>query len=70
MWNGEEHARLLADRLNLLCEIEQISQCLTVYEQRYGAFADLDDLRLRVQAVRLAVLTQVRLLTPATETIH
>lgn len=63
---------ILADRLDLLVEIESIGETIAVFEQRYGSHADLDDLRRRVQQVRATVLVQLRALLTAgkMETIH
>jgi hypothetical protein len=70
MWNTT-NVLLLRDRLDLLTEVESIGETIAVFEQQYGAHADLDDLRQRVQAVRVTVLEQLRgLLAWNTETFH
>jgi predicted ATPase with chaperone activity len=53
---------LLRDRLDLLIEVESISETIAVCEQRYGTHADFDEVRQRVQAVRATVIEQLRAL--------
>ena len=53
---------IVADRLELFLEIESIGSALTLLEQRFGTFADLEDVRRRQQVVRSVVLEQLRCL--------
>ena len=52
-------AEWLADRRNLLAEAGAIEADLTALEERRGHDGGIDDLRRRVQRVRLVVLTEL-----------
>ena len=58
------------DRLDLFLETVSIECELARLEHRHGPHADFDDLRRRVQRVRLIVTEQLRALTRIAETVH
>jgi hypothetical protein len=65
----------VADHLLVLGEAETIGADLAVLEQRLGHSTNIDDLRQRVQRVRLMVLAKLLLALlalqdTATESIH
>lgn len=55
-----------SDRLALLCEVEALLTALRVREEVFGSDAEVIELRIRTEAVRLVVLAQVRALRPPT----
>jgi hypothetical protein len=64
---------LLADRLDVLIEIEAIGEALTAIEERHGYDdAEIQDARHRQQRIRGVVLEQLRAILFAghTATVH
>jgi hypothetical protein len=61
---------LVADRLDLLVEIESIGEALAVVEQRYGPHAEIEALRQRQHRARGIVLAQLRACLWEPETVH
>ena len=61
-----EDSGLFSDRLALLCEVEGLATAIRIREAVWGSNAELIELRIRTEAVRLVVLAQVRALRPPT----
>jgi hypothetical protein len=68
MWTAD----VVVDSLDLLLEVESIAGALTVIEQRHGGHVDIEDVRRRLQQIRIVVLAQLLTLLQArpVDTIH
>jgi hypothetical protein len=68
MWTAD----VVVEHLDLLLEVESIAGALTVIEQRHGGHVDIEDVRRRLQQIRVVVLAQLLTLlrTPPPVTVH